>query len=203
MTKKNESPAILAKTNPTEIMKRKIDETNSFVSRDEYLKMIAYCPNQEWRTFLAFVRYGGLRSQCEATAVRWSNILWEKNRFHVENVKHGGVGRYVPLFPEIKQELEKLRETNGGSEQVFTDFSKRHHFNPNVRLHEIAREAGIKLARRPFDNMRASRLEEIHKKFGYLCACYWLGINTCSQDKEESLLQFLEQEFQRAAAWQV
>lgn len=201
MTKKNEPPAVLSGTNSVEIVKRKFVDPGSFVSRDEYLKLLAHCPTQEWRTLLAFVRYGGLRSQCEAARVHWSNILWEKNRFHVETLKLGGVGRYVPIFPEIKLELQKLRETGDGSGQMFAEFSKTRHFNLNTRLNEIARGAGIELARRPFDNMRASRFAEIYEKFGYLCACYWLGINACSQDKEESLLQFLEDEFQRAAAW--
>ena len=81
------------------------------ISREEYAKLLDACPNQEWRTIMALARIGGLRCPSELQRLRWSDIHWAEKRFLVRSPKtehhEGRKERVVPLFPELRTELER------------------------------------------------------------------------------------------------
>ena len=84
--------------------------------------------------------------------------------------------RLVPLFPELRAELEKhysLDETKGN------EFVIECYQNSSWSLHPvfqtIAKRAGLGKIVRPFDNMRMSRSNEVERKFGSKKENLWIG----------------------------
>ena len=91
---------------------------------EEYVQLLDACPNQDWRTIMALARIGGLRCPSELQQLRWSDINWEQNRFLVRSPKmerhEGKQERIVPLFPELREELDRhfLADATVGNEFV-------------------------------------------------------------------------------------
>jgi integrase len=148
---------------------------------EEYAKLLAACPDQEWRTIIAFARIGGLRCPSELKRMRWSDMNWAENRFLVRSPKterhEGHRERLVPLFPELRAELERhfsLVETEGN------EFVIEHYQNPSwnlgTLLQKIARRAGMGSIIRPFDNMRMSRNNEVLARWGQAKESLWIGL---------------------------
>jgi hypothetical protein len=81
-----------------------------FVTREEADKVIAACPDNQWKLIFALARYGGLRCPSEHLALRWGDIDFEAGRFVVRSSKiehHDGKGsRVVPMFPELRPYLQ-------------------------------------------------------------------------------------------------
>jgi len=79
--------------------------------------------------------------------------------------------RQVPLFPEVKAELDKLRLGNEDTEFVIN----RSPHDWAGQFDQIAESAGIGKIPRPFDNMRASRATEVHNQYGAKKESLWIG----------------------------
>ena len=77
-------------------------ESRRRITMEEYAKLLAACPNQEWRTIIALARIDGLRCPSELQQLRWSDVDWEGKRFTVRSPKtelhEGQDKRIVPLF---------------------------------------------------------------------------------------------------------
>jgi integrase len=58
-----------------------------FVSRESADKLIAACPDAQWRLMVALSRYGGIRTPSETLAIKWSDINWEHNRIRIPSPK--------------------------------------------------------------------------------------------------------------------
>ena len=75
-----------------------------YVTREATEKIIAACPDAEWRLIVALARYGGLRTPSETYALRWGDVDWERQKICVQSPKtehnSGGESRLMPLFPE-------------------------------------------------------------------------------------------------------
>ena len=151
-------------------------ENNRIITMEEYGKLLAACPNQEWRTIIALARIGGLRCPSELQQLRWSDINWQEKRFVVRSPKteryEGQDKRVVPLFPELRTELERLHTEE--SEFVIEGF-RRTSWNLNDPLQGIARRAGLGVIVRPFDNMRMSRSNEVLARWGQAKESLWIG----------------------------
>ena len=151
-------------------------ENDRIITMDEYGKLLDACPNQEWRTIIALARIGGLRCPSELRQLRWSDINWQENRFVVRSPKteqyEGQDKRVVPLFPELRTELERLHTEE--SEFVIEGF-RRTSWNLNDPLQGIARRAGLGVIVRPFDNMRMSRSNEVLARWGQAKESLWIG----------------------------
>jgi integrase len=91
-----------------------------YVSREATEKIIAACPDAEWRLIVALARYGGLRTPSETFALTWADVDWERNRIRVPSPKtacHAGrESRMLPLFPELRPHLAKCGAARGGRE---------------------------------------------------------------------------------------
>ena len=97
--------------------------------------------------------------------VRISWSVW------LNRVKSSKGKRVVPLFPELRQELEDLAElVQPGAEVPATDkVIKRHdHTKQNLRkaLHRIADHAGVERWPKPFMCLRSSRRTEFERSVG-------------------------------------
>jgi integrase len=156
-------------------------ENDRFIEVEEYHKLLEACPCQEWRVIITLARIGGLRCPSEVLRLRWDAIDWHKNHFKVVSPKlehHKGKGwRYVPLFPEIKRELEALRLTYQGEEPelVINRYCCDTEQNLRTQFARIVKVAGVEKIPRPFDNMRASRATEIYAEFGEKIEEAWIG----------------------------
>jgi integrase len=178
---------------------------NQNVTREEYLKLLEHCPCQEWRTLLALVRYGGLRCPSEVMKLRWADIDWADNRFLVYSPKtehhEGKESRFVPLFPEVREELTKLllRDKDKKNKFVINRFSRKEQTNMGTPLEVIVQRAGLKPIKRPFDNMRTSRSNEVYAKFGSLHESEWIGHS--SKVARKHYLEVPEKDFRLASNW--
>jgi len=179
---------------------------DQIVSQEEYLKLLECCPCQEWRTILALVRYGGLRCPSEVMKLHWKDIDWNGNRFLVRSPKtehHKGKGdRLVPLFPEVREELKKLFFLDKGkrNEFVINRYPERERANLGTQFARIVRKAGLPTIKRPYDNMRASRSNEIYADFGPFYESQWIGHS--SKIAKDHYLSIRDEDFQRASDWQ-
>ena len=90
-------------------------------------------------------------------ALRWEDVNWEEGRFYVTSSKtehHAGKeGRLVPMFHELKEELEALffdPESEG------KEFIINRYRDPKKNLRDkfalIVKRAGLHKIPRPFDN---------------------------------------------------
>src|SRR3972149_1258223 len=118
-----------------------------FISQEATEKIIAACPDAEWRLIVALTRYGGLRTPSEIFALRWGDVDWERSRITIRSPKtahHPGGGvRQIPLFPELRPYLETVfDEALEGSEYVIT---KHRISSGNLRttFEKIIKRAGL------------------------------------------------------------
>ena len=163
-------------------------DKDRIISMEEYTKLLVACPNQEWRTIIALARIGGLRCPSELKQLRWSDVRWAENRFLVHSPKteghEGHRERLVPLFPELRAELERhfgLVETKGN------EFVVERYQNTTWNMHDtfqtIARRAGLGTIIRPFDNMRMSRSNEVERRWGAKLESIWIGHSEATMRK--------------------
>jgi integrase len=156
-------------------------ESYRTISMEEYAKLLDASPNQDWRTIIALARIGGLRCPSELIRLRWSDVNWAENRFVVHSPKteqhEGHQKRIVPLFPELRLELERhffsLDKTKD-NEFVIEQFQKTT-WSLHSPFQTIACRAGLGTIIRPFGNMRMSRSNEVERKFGSKKESLWIG----------------------------
>lgn len=133
--------------------------------------------------------------------LRWSDIDWAKNRFDVRSPKtehHAGKeSRAVPLFLELRTELETLRLCSANEVPEFVISRYR---NPRENLgtpfKKIAKSAGLDGMIRPFDNMRMSRSNEVLREFGGDLESAWIGHSSAVRKQHYFMVN--DADFERA-----
>jgi len=173
-----------------------------FVAPATVEKVLSSCPDVEWRTIVALVRYGGLRCPSEVLRLKWGDVDWELDRLTVhatktEHHQHGGV-RKVPLFPELRRVLSEAFElAEPGAEFVIARYRDT---NSNLRtqLLRILKRAGVEPWPKLFQNLRASRQTELTATWPTHVVCAWLGNSPATANKH--YLQVTEADFQQAAS---
>jgi len=150
-----------------------------FVTKEAAEKIIAACPDTEWRLIVALARYGGLRTPSETFALRWGDVDWERGRIRVRSPKTahhpGGDSRLVPLFPELRPYLEAaFDKAEPGTVHVI---AKHRSGSANLRtqLERIMERAGVAKWPRLFQNMRASRETELTQHHPLHVVVAWIG----------------------------
>jgi len=150
-----------------------------YVSREEIQALIDAAPDAEWRLILALCRFAGLRFPSEVFALRWGDVLWDRNRMNVANIKTrrktGEAYRVVPIFAELRPYLEDAFAVAApGQEFVITRWRKRH-YSMWKMLRQIAHRAGVKWWPKPFVNMRASCATDLVQRYPHYVVTQWLG----------------------------
>lgn len=148
-----------------------------FISREDYQKLLNACPGQTWRTLITLCRIGGLRNPSETSILKWEDINWENGRVTVHSPKtehHKNKGsRIIPLFRELREELEKQRIELPDPEFVINNkFFKSNNRN---QLKKIIENAKLEVWPRIFHNFRGSRSNELFSEFPAHVASEWLG----------------------------
>jgi integrase len=171
-----------------------------FISREVTAKVLAACPDAEWRLIVALSRYGGIRVPSELLPLEWVDVLWDQGRFRVHSPKtehhEGKEERWVPIFPELRPYLEEAFEAAPeGSVHVFRRY--RENVNLRTRLHNIIRRAGCTPWQKLFVNLRSSRETELAAVYPLHVVCAWIGNSAAIAQKH--YLQVTEADFARAA----
>ena len=172
-----------------------------FVSRTDAERILAACPDIEWKLIFALARYGGLRTPSETLALRWSDVLWDQGRLFVRSPKTehhaGGESRLVPIFPELRSYLlEGFEAARPGVEFVIARHRKT---GMNLRTHllRILARAGVQSWPKLFQNLRSTRQTELAERWPEHVVCAWLGNSKLIA--REHYLQTTEEHFRRAA----
>ncbi|MGL6226071.1 MAG: tyrosine-type recombinase/integrase [Thermoguttaceae bacterium] len=172
-----------------------------FVTRSDYAKLLDACPDQDWRAIIALCRIGGLRNPSETLLLKWVDVNWAKCVIRVSSPKterYAGKGsRTVPMFPELRAELEKQWEQaeEGGSPYVITRYRDTA-ANMRTQLQRIIFRAGLAEWERLFHNLRGSRSCELFSEYPAHVAGEWMG-----QSSQVALLHYLhatDDDIQRA-----
>ncbi|MEM6945295.1 MAG: tyrosine-type recombinase/integrase [Pseudomonadota bacterium] len=149
-----------------------------FITADEAHAVLAACPDDEWRMIFTLCRYGGLRCPSEILRLTWSDVDWSHQRFIVHSPKtehhEGYESRIVPLFPEVAEALERLRDGQPGDAYVITRY-RLNNLNLRTQLNRILRKARIKPWPKLFQNLRSSRETELAEYFPLHVVTAWLG----------------------------
>ncbi len=171
-----------------------------FISRDAAEKVLAMCPDLEWRLIFALARFGGLRTPSETLLLRWGDVDWERGRMIVTSPKtahHEGKGsRVVPLFPELRPHLEAaFDQAEPGTEFVI---ARRRDGNVNWRtqLERIIHKAGLTTWPKLFQNLRSTRETELTETFPLHAVTTWLGNSQAIAAKH--YLQVTDAHFEKA-----
>jgi len=146
-------------------------DRNVNVSRQDTAKVLDACPDAEWRLIIALCRFGGLRCPSEVHVIEWPDVLWEQSRFIVRSPKTGT--RVVPIFPELRPYLDAcFGEAADGTVHVI---AKHRGDNLRTQIIRIIERAGLVPWTRPFQNLRASRQNELTDEFPEHVVCSWMG----------------------------
>jgi integrase len=172
------------------------------IPMDWYHKLLDAAPCQEWRAIIALVRIGGLRCPSEIIQLRWEDVLWEQDRFRVCSPKtehHAGKeSRLVPIFPELKAELEVLffDPASEGKEYVINRYHTPKQ-NFGTMFGKIVRRAGLPEIPRPFDNMRMTRSNEVYNRWGAFKESQWIGHS--ARVRQDHYLMLTDDDFSDAS----
>lgn len=169
-----------------------------YIPLDDYYRLLDACPSATWRALIALYRIGGLR-RTEALILNWADVDFPGGRLLVHSPKtarHGKTSRVVPLFPELRAELERLwNETpEGGPPTVITGISPSLAW---LQLEKIVFAAGLNRWERLIQNFRSSRSIELSRDFGTLAESVWLGHSP--RVAYDHYLHLLDEDYIRAA----
>jgi integrase len=150
------------------------------VTREEITKVLAACPDAQWRVIVALSRFGGLRCPSDQLALTWGDIDWEANRMTVRSPKTehhaGGDCRVVPIFPELRPHLEAaFDEAPEGTIHVITRYRDNTQ-NLRTQFRRIILRAGLTPWPKAFHNLRATRENELAEEFPLHVVCSGLEI---------------------------
>ena len=173
-----------------------------FVTQETIEKVIAACPNNEWRLIFAFARYAGLRMPSELQGLKWSDVNWEQNRIlvHVPKKEHipGQATRVVPIFPELRPYLERARKEAPEGAVLVVPRAKD---GPNLRRYaeQIIKKAGVTQWPKLFQNCRASRETELMRVHPAHVVMAWIGHT--ERVARSHYLQVTDEDFDQAAVY--
>ena len=172
-----------------------------FVDRQTIEKVVAACPDGQWRLMVALARYGGLRTPSETLALRWCDIDWARSRMKVtapktEHLPGDGI-RWVPLFPEMLPPLREAFEAAvEGDYWVITRYRDTA-CNLRTQFKRIIERAGVTSWPKLWQNLRSTRETELVAEFPVHVVCRWLGNSPSVATKH--YLQVTEEHYRQAA----
>lgn len=171
-----------------------------FVDRATIEKVIAACPDAEWRLIVALSRYGGLRCPSEHLSLELDDVDWANDRMTVRSPKTehhpSGATRIVPLFPELRPYLEAIWEVAKPGTRYFISRYRDKNSNLRTQFLRIIKRAGVKPWPKLFQNLRASRETELAEKYPIHVVCEWIG--NSPKVAEDHYLQMREEYYRRA-----
>ena len=150
-----------------------------FVDKETCQKVLDACPDLQWRLIFSLARFGGLRIPSELVGLKWEDVLWDQKKIRVPSPKtehiEGKGHRWIPLFPEIMEPLERAFEE--AEECSVYIFPRTITGATNLRkgLFSIIKKAGLSPWPKLFQNLRASRETELCQEYPLHVAAKWIG----------------------------
>lgn len=174
------------------------DESNPdrhrFIGPEVSARVLAACPDADWRVIFALARWAGMRCPSEVLALRWRDVDWASGRLRIESPKTGL--RFAPLFPEIRAALaEAFEAAPDGAE--FCVGRYRAVENLRTQFGRILERAGVVPWPKPFVNLRSTRRTELQERFPDHVVNKWLGHSGAVAAKH--YLQVTDEHWERAA----
>ncbi|MAB58766.1 MAG: hypothetical protein CL524_14655 [Aequorivita sp.] len=170
---------------------------------EQFEKWIEILGEGKWgrarQEYVKFLAYSGLRGDSEAWHVTWADVDFEKKRLQIngdpqtgtkndrgkQDERHTGLGRYIPLFPQLEKllkEMQKGRETESKKEKVLKINS------PKKAMRSASERLGIKhLTRHDLRHWFTTKCIESGVDVGVLAK--WRG----DADKGEMILKIYNQ----------
>ena len=186
-------------------------ERDFFVTRDMTERIIAECPDAEWRLLVALWRYAGLRKM-EVFRLTWGDVLWQKRKFRVHCTKtqhHKNKGiRYAPLRDVLvyledvfHAALKPGQTTLPADAPIITRFSATNS-NLDKPFKAILHRAGIVPWSKLFWNLRSSCETEwlnwglpAHKVAAWIGHSIKVQQDHYAQVRDEDFVQFDKADF--------
>ena len=135
-------------------------EKRRYIDHELITKLLDHAPSQQWRLLLIMGRYGGLRIPSEIKGMTWGHVNWQDSKLTILSPKTAGCGRdrrVIPLFPEIKAELEKVYSQAGEGSLYIFDEDIRKLTNLCTPLRRLGLKASVSnIEGLTWKNMRAS-----------------------------------------------
>jgi len=105
--------------------------------------------------------------------------------------------RWVPIFPELKTELETLffDPVSVGKEFVINRYRPGQELGAALKI--IVQRAGLNMFPRPFDNMRATRSNEVYNRWGAFKESQWIGHS--NRTRADHYLMITDDDFREAS----
>ena len=157
-------------------------QTNSsrihFVDRETIEAVLETCPNTQWQLVFSFARYGDVRIPSEIASLRWAAVNWAKDRITITVPKKAHIDgqqtRVIPIFPELRPFLEKAFEEAAEGEEYVVPLARQ---SANLRTHalQIIQKAGVSVWPKIFQNLRASRENELIQEYPIHLVLAWIG----------------------------
>lgn len=168
-----------------------------FLTTEQAQAVLNACPNSQWRLLFTLSRWGGLRCPSEHLALTWADVDWERNRLTVRSPKterhEGKASRVIPLFPELRKELEEAFDPE--EIHIITKY-REPNVNMRTQFKRIIEKAGLKPWPKLFHNLRATRQTELAQEYPAHVVSEWMG-NSIAVGAEH-YLRTLESDFDRA-----
>lgn len=89
------------------IKPKHVRKVGSALTRSELSAFLTSIQNHRLKYYYTFLLLTGCR-RSEALSVRWSDIEIGKNRIHILGTKTEKSDRYIPIFPQLRDLLEKI-----------------------------------------------------------------------------------------------
>ena len=165
-----------------------------FVDIKTAKKVMAACPDADWRLIFALTRFGGLRCPCEVVGLKWSHVDWENNRLLIDASKTAR--RFCPISPEIMEALQESRSVARPGAIYCVEKYRDRRANLRTQFNRILERAGVPIWPKLFVNLRSTRRTELQDKFPDHVVNKWLGHS--SKVAEKHYLQVTESHLQQA-----
>jgi integrase len=171
-----------------------------FIDRPTIERVIAACPDDQWKLLLALSRYAGFRCPSEHLALTWEDVDWGSGRMTVRACKtehHADKGiRIVPIFEELRPYLQAVYDQREASSKHVITRYRRGNANLRTQLMRYIRDAGLTPWPRLFHNLRASCQTELAERFPSHVVCGWIGNSEAVARKH--YLQTTDAHFEKA-----
>jgi len=131
-----------------------------YVSVQDTHKLLAACPDAQWRVVVGLARFAGLRCPSEVRELRWADVDWNSKKLNVRSPKTAAMPnhavRSVPVSPALQPLIWKLRQQAPLDQEHIVPMVQDPAYNLRTRFQAIVRRAGLQPWPRLFHNLRAS-----------------------------------------------
>lgn len=148
-----------------------------YVTPAEIDRVLAACPDDQWRLLIALARYAGLRVPSEIRPLTWRDVDWDQGRLQVRSPKTerfaGHESRVIPIDPRLMALLREARDNACEAEpRVVTIHSIA---GRRLKMTGIMARAGVEPWDDTWQTLRRSREIEWAMQFPQYVVSRWIG----------------------------